>query len=61
MPERKDRKQEPTAAEFGKLRAYLAQNGVSQSEIREAVEDSAGTRGEIADKLRAWLRERPRA
>ena len=50
----------PDAAEFGQLRAYLAKNKVKQKDIKEAIGDDVNgrTRGEIADLLRAWLKNR---
>lgn len=52
----------PTAAEFGQLRAFLAQNGVSQAEIELAVGKSISRRSRalIAAQLRAWLIRRPK-
>jgi hypothetical protein len=51
------------ANDFGKLRSFLAQNGITQEQIREAVGNNPNgrTRGEIADQLRAWLATRPKA
>ena len=59
----KDKNGTPPAAEFGQLRAFLAQAGVSQAQITEWIGGSpAGrTRTEIADLLRAGLRELPKA
>lgn len=53
----------PSAAEFGQLRAFLAQNGVSQAEIDQAIGKSISrrTRSFIAGQLRAWLTLRPKA
>jgi hypothetical protein len=53
----------PTAAEFGQLRAFLAQNGVAQAEIDAAVGKtiSKRTRAFIAEQLRDWLSLRPKA
>lgn len=50
------------ANEFGQLRAYLAQNSVSQAEIDEAIGTAASgrTRSEVADDLTAWLKTRPK-
>ena len=50
------------ANQFGQLRAYLAQNGVSQAEIDEAVGTSASgrTRSEVTGDLRVWLHARPK-
>ena len=48
------------ANEFGQLRAYLAQQGVSQAEIDEAIGTApAGrTRAGVADDMGAWLKTR---
>lgn len=53
----------PSAAEFGLLRAFLAQNGVSQAEIDLAVGKSISRRSRafIANQLREWLARRPKA
>lgn len=53
----------PDASEFGLLRAYLAQAGVSQAQIIEWIGTSpAGrTRAEIAEALRAGLKGLPKA
>ena len=62
-PISKPRGDTPPAAEFGLLRAYLAQQGVSQAEITEAIGIGAQgrSRAEITDELRAWLKTRPKA
>lgn len=51
------------ANQFGQLRAYLAQNRVSQIEIDEAIGTSAAgrSRSQIANELTAWLKTRSRA
>lgn len=48
----------PSPNEFGQLRSFLAQNGMSQAQIDEAVGTAAAgrTRLEIANELREWLR-----
>lgn len=53
----------PSAAEFGQLRAFLAQNGVPQAEIDAAVGKtiSKRTRAFITEQLRDWLALRPKA
>jgi hypothetical protein len=50
----------PGAAEFGLLRAYLAQRGMSQVQINAAIGNTpqGRTRAEIADALRQWLANR---
>ncbi len=47
----------PSAAEFGQLRAFLAQSGVSQADIDKAVGTAAKgrTRAQIVRELIAWL------
>lgn len=59
----RDRKSIPPASEFGRLRSYLARQGVSQAQIREVIGNGAQgrTRAQIADELREWLRTRPKA
>lgn len=54
----KDKDGIPDSNEFGQLRAYLAQNGMSQAQITEAVGVGAAgrTRLEITNRLREWLR-----
>ena len=63
MPSPKPKDGIPQANEWGKLRSYLAQQGISQAQIKEAVGGSVAgrKRGEISDALRLWLKERPRA
>ena len=53
----------PDAAEFGRLRAFLAQQGVKQAEIRDAVGTGANgrTRAQISQEIQAWLYTRPKA
>jgi hypothetical protein len=47
----------PNAAEFGLLRAHLAQSGVSQAQIQAVIGNnpSGRTRAEIVALLKAWL------
>lgn len=54
----KDKDGTPSSNEFGQLRSYLAQNGMSQAQINDAVGTApAGrTRLEITNELREWLR-----
>ncbi len=49
----------PDAAEFGLLRAYLAQTGVSQAQIIEwvGISPDGRTRAEITDELKSHLLE----
>lgn len=51
------------ASEFGELRSFLAQNGVSQAQITEVIGVGAQgrSRAEIADELRTWFKELPKA
>ena len=53
----------PDAAEFGLLRAYLAINKFTQAWIKEVIgnDPSAYTRAEIADLLKAAMKELPKA
>jgi len=59
----KDRTGTPTANEFGKIRSMLAKNGISQAQIKTAIGTGAKgrKRSEIADTLRDWLNELPKA
>ena len=64
QPTTKVRKDVPAAAEFGRLRSHLARMGVKQAELgRDAIGDDIDNRNraEIAARLRAWLKERPKA
>lgn len=56
----RDKNEPPAANEWGQLRAYLARNGVGQAQIKQILGDTIGgrTREQMADELRAWLRER---
>ena len=49
-------------ADFGQLIAYLGQKGVAQNVAQQVLGNNpAGrTRQEIADTLRAWLKDRPK-
>lgn len=48
----------PTQAEFGQLRAKLAQQGFSQAQIDSAVGKTNDlTRHEVVEKIIAWLRQ----
>ena len=61
MPLPKPKDQQMLANEFGQLRTYLAKKGVKQAQIKEAIGDITGPRAEVVDKLRAWLKTRPKA
>ncbi len=54
----KNRFDVPNANEFGQLRAKLAQLGVNQSQIKEAIGNAVKgrNRNEIAGSLKDWLR-----
>ena len=56
MPAR-DKKSKPAASELGKLRAWLAKQGVALPDANQLVQP-ARTRGEIALALTVWLRGR---
>ncbi len=47
----------PSSSEFGRLRAFLAQSGVSQADIDKAVGTAASgrTRAQIVRELIVWL------
>lgn len=53
----------PTAAEFGLIRAYLARAGVSQAQVEAVIGKTVNkrTRAQLADLLKLWLRELPKA
>lgn len=53
----------PDASEFGKIRSYLAQQGVSQTDINEYLGGSpAGrTRAEITNNLKTMCQGFPKA
>lgn len=54
----------PTAAEFGQLRSYLALNGVSQDKINEVVPVGAHatmTRGDIVEAMKGLCKSFPKA
>ncbi len=53
----------PSGAEFEQLVDFLAENGMTATAARAVIGNSPNgrTRGEIADELRAWLKERPKA
>lgn len=58
----KPRNQEPPADEFGQIRALLARAGVKQADITAVIGNGTNgrTRAQIADELRAWLKDRPK-
>jgi hypothetical protein len=53
----------PDAAEFGKIRSYLAQQGVSQADIKKHLEDipAGATRAEITESLKEMCNGFPKA
>ena len=61
MPHSNSRDGTPSAAEFGSLRAYLTQVGVSQEEITAVIGNGAQgrSRAEIVEELRVWLKALP--
>lgn len=68
MPQNKDKKSKPPANEFGKIRSYLAKNRPTymtppewNAAIKTVIKEQGDlTRGEIAERLRAWMREFPK-
>jgi len=62
MPKSKPKNGMPPQSEFGQLRAYLAQNGVSQEQIRAVIGTGARgrSRNEIAQILRDWFKTLPK-
>lgn len=63
MPQSKGKHETMPANEWGKLRSYLAQQGVKQATIKDVLGDDAKgrKRGEICDVLRAWMKTLPKA
>lgn len=63
MPTKKPRNGVPNANEFGKIRSFLARNGVSQAQITEVVGVGAQgrSRAEIAGLLKDWFKILPKA
>ena len=63
MPQPKPKDGEMSPNEWGKLRSYMAQQGIKQAQIREAIGDQLQGRktSEVCDALRAWLKTRPKA
>jgi len=63
MADKKDIKEMPEAAEFGKMRSYLAKGKIPQSTIKNVIGEDVNnqTREEIVNKLRAYLRQAPKA
>ena len=53
----------PSTAEFGLLINYLAQNGMTANAARAVIgnDPNGRTRQQIADELRTWLKDRPKA
>jgi hypothetical protein len=58
----KDPKGRPSAAEFGRTRAFLAKSGASVKDQDDACGKTVAgrTRAEIATQLLAWLKTRPK-
>jgi len=63
IPKEKKRDGVPPANEWGQLRSYLAKDKVGQAQIKEAIGGNVGgrDRAAIAEKLRRWLKTRPKA
>ena len=63
MPTIKNPNAPPPASEFGLLRAYLARADVTQTQITAVIGGNVGgrDRAAIAEKLRQWLKTRPKA
>ena len=59
MPSKKMLDEVSPANEFGKVRSFLAKNGVSQATIKEVLGDDAKgrSRREIAETLMLWFFE----
>ena len=58
----KPKDSQPVAAEVASLRAHLRARGVQAADDNDAigVNPVTLTRQQIADRLRAWLKERPK-
>ena len=56
-------KELPDASEFGQIRAHLAKMKAKQADITAILGDtvSGQTRAQVADKLRVWLKNAPKA
>jgi len=53
----KPRSDIPKAAEFGKIRSYLAKIKIPQADIKALVKDTnTQSRGEIVEALKVWLK-----
>ncbi|RKX66642.1 MAG: hypothetical protein DRP42_02675 [Tenericutes bacterium] len=54
----KDKNDDVSANEWGKLRSWLAKNKFSQAQINEAIGDSRTGKknGEVAQDLREWIK-----
>jgi len=55
--------EQPTAAEFGKLIAFMARNGMTAAAARAVIGNNPNgrTRQQITNELIAWLKTRPKA
>lgn len=51
----------PTQAEFGLMRAWLAQRGLSQEAIKAAIGEGQYTRAQIVHKLTVFCQGLPKA
>jgi hypothetical protein len=58
----KNKDEKPTAAEYGKLRAYCAKLGISNTQFRAmfGLQGNPKSRKEGADNLTAWIRTLPK-
>ncbi|MGB8644041.1 MAG: hypothetical protein WCF84_02300 [Anaerolineae bacterium] len=58
----KPKGQQPDANEWGKLRSFLAQQKMSQQQIKDAVGQQVNgrTRAQIAQELKNWLSLAPK-
>lgn len=62
MPKSKPKNGTPSSSEFGQLRACLAQNGVSQAQIKAVIGTGAQgrSRAKITQLLREWMKGLPK-
>ena len=50
----------PSQSEFGQMRAFLAQKGISQVQIKQAIGEGQYTRAEIVAKLTVFCQQLPK-
>lgn len=60
MPQSKTPTALPSQADFGLMRAWLAQKGVSQEAIKQAIGEGQYTRAQIIQKLTVFCQQLPK-